>query len=74
MKKVIITGVTGQDGSNMADYLLKNHEDIFVYGMSRRVSVPNDNNIKHLIGHDRFKLFHADLTDSVSINLSLIHI
>tara|TARA_R100000005_G_C5003569_1_gene212040 strand:- start:9079 stop:10143 length:1065 start_codon:yes stop_codon:yes gene_type:complete len=68
MKKVIITGVTGQDGSNMADYLLNNHDDVLVYGMSRRVSVPNDNNIKHLLSNERFKLFHADLTDSVSID------
>jgi len=68
MKKVIITGVTGQDGSNMADYLLNEHDDVLVYGMSRRVSVPNDDNIKHLLNNDRFKLFHGDLTDSVSID------
>ena len=52
----------------MADYLLNNHDDVLVYGMSRRVSVPNDNNIKHLLSNERFKLFHADLTDSVSID------
>ena len=68
MKKVIITGVTGQDGSNMADYLISNHEDIEVYGMSRRVSTPNNGNIKHLISHPRFNLFHGDLTDYVSIS------
>lgn len=68
MKKVIITGVTGQDGSNMADYLLENYDDIMVYGMSRRVSVPNDNNIKHLLKNKNFELFHGDLTDSTSID------
>jgi GDPmannose 4,6-dehydratase len=68
MKNVIITGVTGQDGSNMADHLINDHEDIHVYGMSRRVSIPNNDNIKHLLSHPRFTLFHGDLTDSTSIN------
>jgi len=47
MKKVIITGVTGQDGSYMADYLLANttHK---IYGAVRRVSVKNHDNIAHL--------------------------
>ena len=68
MRKVVITGVTGQDGSNMADYLIDNHEDIQVYGMSRRVSTPNNGNIEHLLNNPRFELFHGDLTDHVSIN------
>ena len=44
MKKVIITGVTGQDGSYMADFLLEN-TDYEVYGAIRRLSVPNHKNI-----------------------------
>ena len=38
MKKVIVTGITGQDGSHMVDYLLKN-TDVEVYGSIRRLSV-----------------------------------
>ena len=47
MKKVIITGVTGQDGSHMADYLLEN-TDIDIIAGVRRLSVKNHENIKHL--------------------------
>ena len=47
MKKVLITGITGQDGSLMADYLLKNTEHMIVGGV-RRLSVENHKNIKHL--------------------------
>ena len=55
MKKVIITGVTGQDGSFMADYLLKNTEHTIIAGV-RRLSVKNHENIKHLINNPRFIL------------------
>ena len=48
MKKVIITGVTGQDGSFMADYLLNNTNHIVIAGV-RRLSVKNHTNIAHLI-------------------------
>jgi GDPmannose 4,6-dehydratase len=66
-KKVIITGVTGQDGSYMADFLLEqtNHE---IYGMVRRASTNNHHNIKHLLNNPRFKLITGDLTDSQSID------
>jgi GDPmannose 4,6-dehydratase len=67
MKTIIITGVTGQDGSLMADYLLKDPNN-FVYGAHRRLSVPNHQNIKHLKDHERFKLLELDLTDAESIN------
>ena len=49
MKKIIITGVTGQDGSLMADYLLKNTKDTIIGGV-RRLSVENHKNIQHLRG------------------------
>jgi len=68
MKKVLITGVTGQDGSLMADYLLSNFNDIEVYGTQRRLSVPNRQNINHLLSHPKFKLIEMDVTDSESIN------
>jgi GDPmannose 4,6-dehydratase len=68
MKKVLITGVTGQDGSLMADYLLSNFDDIQVFGAQRRLSVPNRLNINHLLANPRFKLIEMDVTDSESIN------
>ena len=68
MKKVIITGVTGQDGSFMADYLLKNTDHIVVAGI-RRLSVPNHQNIQHLIGNPRFKLIELDITDAINTSL-----
>jgi GDPmannose 4,6-dehydratase len=67
LKKIIITGVTGQDGSYMADYLLEN-TDYEIYGMVRRASTNNYHNIKHLLNNPRFKLITGDLTDSQSID------
>lgn len=68
MKKVLITGVTGQDGSYMADYLLKNNSCYEIFGMVRRASTNNHNNIKHLLDNKNFKLITGDLTDSQSID------
>jgi GDPmannose 4,6-dehydratase len=67
MKKVIITGVTGQDGSYMVDYLL-NNTDYIIYGIRRRSSNPNLENIKHNSENPRFKTLVADLSDSNSID------
>jgi GDPmannose 4,6-dehydratase len=67
MKSIIITGITGQDGSLMADYLLKN-TDFFIYGAHRRLSVPNHDNIKHLKNHPRFATIDLDITDPENIN------
>lgn len=66
-KTVIITGVTGQDGSYMADFLLENttHK---IFGMIRRASTNNYHNIKHLLNNPRFELITGDLTDSQSID------
>jgi GDPmannose 4,6-dehydratase len=61
----IVTGVTGQDGSYMVDYLLKN-TDLHIVGGVRRLSVYNHVNIKH-INSDRFVLLNFDLTDPHSI-------
>ena len=46
-KFVLITGVSGQDGSNMVRYLLKN-TNYFIYGATRRVSVANHENISDI--------------------------
>ncbi len=73
MKKVIITGVTGQDGSHMIDYLLKN-TDYLIYGTARRLSVKNHENILHLEDEPRFKLINMDLNDAHSIRDVVIDI
>jgi GDPmannose 4,6-dehydratase len=66
-KKVcVITGVTGQDGSHMIDYLLEN-TNLFIVGGVRRLSVYNHKNIKH-IKNNRFILLNFDLTDAHSIS------
>ena len=71
MKKVIITGVTGQDGSHMADYLLAN-TDYQILGAVRRLSVSNHKNIAH-ISNPRFKLIDLDISDPESINTAIIN-
>jgi len=73
MKKVIVTGITGQDGSHMVDYLLKN-TDVEVYGSIRRLSVKNHENILHLKESDRFKIINLDLNDAHSIRDVVIDI
>jgi GDPmannose 4,6-dehydratase len=64
-KTVIITGVTGQDGSHMVEFLLKN-TDLLIFGGVRRLSVYNHENVRN-IKSDRFHLINFDLTDSHSI-------
>jgi GDPmannose 4,6-dehydratase len=71
MKKVLLTGITGQDGANMAEYLLLSPEmkdTVTVYGMARRTSNPNLNNCREFIKNPNFQLVYGDLTDEVSIN------
>ena len=66
MKKIIITGVTGQDGSYMSDYLLSN-TDHEIYGMVRRSSKPDMSNIKETSKNPRFHFVTGDLSDSNSL-------
>ena len=68
MKKAIVTGILGQDGANMAEYLLSLDEGIEVYGMMRRTSNANFSNINAFKKHSRFNLVCGDLTDEVSID------
>ena len=71
-KVAIITGITGQDGSYLAEFLLK--KNYIVHGLKRRSSMFNTNRINHLIKdrnifqNNNFVLHHADMTDSSSIN------
>jgi len=67
MKKILITGVTGQDGSNMVRFLLQNTNHT-IYGAVRRLSVENHQNIKDVEKCERFKLVNLDITDQQSIN------
>jgi GDPmannose 4,6-dehydratase len=67
MKTVLITGVTGQDGANMAEYLLEN-TDYKVVGMIRRSSNINYVNCKKIKDNKRFTFEYGDLSDSQSIN------
>jgi GDPmannose 4,6-dehydratase len=73
VKKVIVTGITGQDGSHMVDYLLQN-TDCEIYGTARRLSVKNHENILHLENNTRFNLIDMDLNDAHSIRDVIIDI
>ena len=65
MKKALITGITGQDGSYLAEFLLEKGYD--VHGVIRRSSVDYRERIAHLEGRPHFHLHYADLGDSMSI-------
>ena len=67
-KTAIITGITGQDGSYLAELLLD--KGYTVYGLVRRTSQPTQgrNLINHLMVNDNFKLVNGDLTDQSSID------
>jgi GDPmannose 4,6-dehydratase len=67
MKKVIVTGVLGQDGANMCEYLLKETEHQ-VFGMMRRSANPNFVNTLAFKDNKRFKFVFADLSDEISID------
>jgi len=66
MKKAIVFGVTGQDGSHLSDLLLK--KDYYVVGVSRRASTDNTQRIKHILRNERFELVEGDITDAHSVN------
>lgn len=65
MKTAIIFGVTGQDGSHLADLLLeKNYQ---VTGVTRRTSTDNTTRISHILNNENFKLASGDITDTSSV-------
>jgi GDPmannose 4,6-dehydratase len=66
-KSALITGITGQDGSYLADQLLEKGYD--VYGLVRRLSIPNYTRIEHIL--DDVTLIDGDLTDQASINRAI---
>lgn len=63
MKKALITGVTGQDGSYLAELLLEKGYE--VYGIMRRKSVVDYGNVEHI--KDKIHFIYADMTDLVSL-------
>ncbi len=69
MKKAFITGITGQDGSYLAEFLLeKNYQ---VYGLTRRTSTQNFARIQKIIHHPQLKLISGDLIDQHSLTFAL---
>lgn len=75
-KVALITGITGQDGAYLAEFLLK--KDYIVHGLKRRSSLFNTDRIDHLyqdphIDNRKFILHHGDMTDSSSITRIIQH-
>lgn len=72
MKHALITGITGQDGSYLADFLLEK-PDYVVHGLVRRTSTLNRSRIDHIVRNpafaDRFHLHYADLGDASSLSM-----
>ena len=65
MKRAFVTGITGQDGSYLAELLLE--KDYEVHGLVRRSSLLNRSRIDHLHDDERLHLHYGDLTDGVSL-------
>ncbi len=65
MKKALITGITGQDGSYLAELLLEKGYE--VHGITRRASISNTMRIDHLIAKNMVTLHDGDLSDSSSL-------
>ena len=65
MKRALITGITGQDGSYLADFLLEKGYE--VHGITRRASISNTSRIDHLIENNSITLHDGDLSDSSSL-------
>ena len=70
MKKALITGVTGQDGAYLSDFLLEKGYE--VHGIKRRTSLINTDRIDHIfedkkIGNNRFFLHYGDMSDSTNL-------
>jgi len=77
VKKALITGITGQDGSYLAEFLLEKGYE--VHGIKRRASLFNTARVDHIyedphIGNARFRLHYGDLTDSSNLTRILSEI
>ena len=65
MKKALITGITGQDGSYLAEFLLEKGYE--VHGITRRASISNTARIDHLLAKNAITIHDGDLSDSSSL-------
>ena len=65
MKKALITGINGQDGSYLAEFLLEKGYE--VHGIVRRASISNTAKIDHLLEKNAITLHEGDMTDSSSL-------
>ena len=70
-KKALILGITGQDGSYLAEFLIKKKYQ--VHGIKRRTSIPNTSRIDHIFDSVNFNnkdliMHHGDLSDAGSLN------
>lgn len=65
MKKALVTGITGQDGSYLAEFLLEKGYE--VHGITRRISISNTQRIDHLLAANKIKIHDGDLSDGNSI-------
>ena len=65
MKKALITGITGQDGSYLAEFLLEKGYE--VHGLTRRTSTSNTQRIDHLLAENKITLHLGDMADAASI-------
>jgi len=72
MKKAFITGITGQDGSYLAELLL--NKDYEVHAIMRRSSVFTTQRIDHIFEHERLFIYHGDLTDSSNLHRLMMKI
>lgn len=65
MKTALITGITGQDGSYLSEFLLEKGYD--VHGIVRRSSIDRKERIEHLENNPNFHIHYGDMTDSISL-------
>ena len=63
--KAVIFGVTGQDGSHLADLLLEKKYEVI--GVARRSSTDSNCRIKHILNNKNFTMYSADITDAYSV-------
>ena len=64
-KKALITGITGSGGSYLAEYIVNNHPEVEVHGMSRWHSTTSSKNLESIA--DKVKIHECDLNDFSSI-------
>lgn len=69
MKRALITGVTGQDGSYLAELLLEKGYEVF--GLVRMSSVNNLSRLNNILNNNKFHILHGDMTDEASLYLAV---